>query len=106
MLAPYALALIGLAVVVTSFISGMFGMAGGMLLLGLLLLFMDVAPAMLLFASIHLAANSWGVANRYIPAGCGQAYLAKRPPYLLRMPAPALDQRDESGHHRPLAGRD
>src|SRR5262245_20555429 len=59
MLAPYALALIGLAVVVTSFISGMFGMAGGMLLLGLLLLFMDVAPAMLLFASIQLAANSW-----------------------------------------------
>src|SRR5262245_8957038 len=59
MLAPYALALIGLAVVVTSFISGMFGMAGGMLLLGLLLLCMDVAPAMLLFASIQLAANSW-----------------------------------------------
>src|SRR5215475_6277779 len=54
MLAPSALALIGLAVVVTSFISGMFGMAGGMLLL-----FMDVAPAMLLFASIQMAANGW-----------------------------------------------
>jgi uncharacterized membrane protein YfcA len=54
MLAPYVLAVI--AVVVTSFISGM---AGGMLLLGLLLLFMDVAPAMVLFASIQMAANSW-----------------------------------------------
>jgi uncharacterized membrane protein YfcA len=59
MLAPYVLAVIAVAVVVTSFISGMFGMAGGMLLLGLLLLFMDVAPAMVLFASIQMAANSW-----------------------------------------------
>src|SRR5262245_38834645 len=59
MLAPIDLAVIAVAVVVTSFISGMFGMAGGMLLLGLLLVFMDVAPAMVLFAIIQLAANSW-----------------------------------------------
>jgi uncharacterized protein len=59
MLAPAVLALIAVAVVITSFISGMFGMAGGMILLGLLLLFMDVAPAMVLFGVIQLAANGW-----------------------------------------------
>jgi uncharacterized protein len=50
---------VAVAVVVTSFISGIFGMAGGMLLLGLLLLFMDVAPAMILFGVTQLAANGW-----------------------------------------------
>src|SRR5262245_59523928 len=59
MLAPYLLAVVAVAIVVTSFISGVFGMAGGMLLLGLLLLFMDVAPAMVLFGIIQVAANSW-----------------------------------------------
>src|SRR5262245_58454672 len=59
MLAPSVLALVAVAIVVTSFISGIFGMAGGMLLLGLLLLFMDVAPAMILFGVIQLAANGW-----------------------------------------------
>jgi uncharacterized membrane protein YfcA len=59
MLAPYLLAVVAVAIVVTSFISGIFGMAGGMLLLGLLLLFMDVAPAMVLFGIIQLAANGW-----------------------------------------------
>ena len=59
MLAPHLLAVVAIAVVVTSFISGIFGMAGGMLLLGLLLLFMDVAPAMVLFGVIQMAANGW-----------------------------------------------
>src|SRR5215813_12333841 len=59
MLAPDVLALVAVAVVATSFISGMFGMAGGMLLLGLLLVFMDVAPAMVLFGIIQMAANGW-----------------------------------------------
>jgi uncharacterized protein len=59
MLAPDVLALVAVAIVVTSFISGVFGMAGGMLLLGLLLLFMDVAPAMVLFGIIQMAANGW-----------------------------------------------
>jgi uncharacterized protein len=59
MLAPYLLAVVAVAIVVTSFISGIFGMAGGMLLLGLLLLFMDVAPAMVLFGIIQIAANGW-----------------------------------------------
>ncbi|HEU0158139.1 MAG TPA: sulfite exporter TauE/SafE family protein, partial [Hyphomicrobiaceae bacterium] len=59
MLAPYLLAVVAVAIVVTSFISGLFGMAGGMILLGLLLLFMDVPPAMVLFGIIQLAANGW-----------------------------------------------
>ncbi len=59
MLAPDVLALVAVAIVVTSFISGVFGMAGGMLLLGLLLLFMDVAPAMVLFGIIQMGANGW-----------------------------------------------
>jgi len=59
MLAPFVLAVVAVAVVVTSFISGVFGMAGGMLLLGLLLLFMDVAPAMVFFGVTQLAANGW-----------------------------------------------
>lgn len=59
MLAPLVLVVVAVAVVVTSFISGVFGMAGGMLLLGLLLLFMEVGPAMVLFGVIQLAANGW-----------------------------------------------
>ena len=58
-LAPIALAIVGVTVVVTSFISGIFGMAGGMLLLGVLLIYLDVAPAMVLFGVIQSAANGW-----------------------------------------------
>jgi uncharacterized membrane protein YfcA len=43
----------------TSVLSGVFGMAGGMILLGVLLLLMDVAPAMVLFGLIQLVANGW-----------------------------------------------
>lgn len=54
-----AFALIGASVVFTSFLSGIFGMAGGLVLLGILLLVLDVAPAMMLFGITQLAANSW-----------------------------------------------
>ena len=59
MLGPVALATIAATVLVTSFISGIFGMAGGIILLGVLLLYMDVAPAMVLFGAIQTAANGW-----------------------------------------------
>ena len=59
MLAPLALAVIAVAVLVTSFISGIFGMAGGLILLGILLLYLDVAPAMVLFGAIQTASNGW-----------------------------------------------
>ena len=56
---PAALAIIGGTVVLSSFISGVFGMAGGMVLLGVLLVYFDVATGMLLFSIIQLTANGW-----------------------------------------------
>lgn len=54
-----SLALIGVTIVVSSFISGVFGMAGGMVLLGVLLVYFDVATAMVLFSIIQLGTNGW-----------------------------------------------
>ena len=54
-----ALTLIGATVVFSSFISAVFGMAGGMILLGVLLLYFDVATGMVLFSVIQLATNGW-----------------------------------------------
>lgn len=54
-----SLAAIAVTIVGTSFISGIFGMAGGMILLGVLLLFFDVITGMVLFSTIQLAANGW-----------------------------------------------
>lgn len=54
-----AYALIGATIVVSSFVSGIFGMAGGMILLGVLLTLYDVATAMVLFSIIQFAANGW-----------------------------------------------
>jgi uncharacterized protein len=59
MLGPIALAIIAATTLVTSFISGIFGMAGGLILLGVLLVFMDVAPAMVLFGIIQMVSNGW-----------------------------------------------
>jgi len=53
------LALIGATIVVSSFLSGVFGMAGGMVLLGVLLVFLDVAAGMILFSIIQFFANGW-----------------------------------------------
>src|SRR3979490_3278676 len=54
-----ALALIGAPIVFSSFLSGVFGMAGGMILLGVLLNYFDVATAMILFSIIQLFSNGW-----------------------------------------------
>ncbi len=48
-----------LTIVSSSFISGVFGMAGGMVLLGVLLVYFDVATGMVLFSIIQLTANGW-----------------------------------------------
>jgi uncharacterized membrane protein YfcA len=53
---PVAFALTA-SVLSTSFISGVFGMAGGMILIGLLLSFMPLAPAMVLHGLTQVAAN-------------------------------------------------
>lgn len=59
MLTTSTLGLLMVSVVGTSFISGIFGMAGGMVLVGVLLALFDVAPAMLLFGVTQTAANGW-----------------------------------------------
>lgn len=59
MLAPGVLILTALSVLVTSFISGIFGMAGGMMLMGLLLAMMPVSVAMVVHGAAQLTANGW-----------------------------------------------
>lgn len=59
MIGPAVAAFIGVSIVVTSFISGLFGMAGGLILLGVMLFFLDVAPAMVLFAIVQIGSNGW-----------------------------------------------
>jgi uncharacterized membrane protein YfcA len=56
---PFAFALIGFTIISTSFISGLFGMAGGMILVGVLLAYFDVATAMVIFSVIQFVANGW-----------------------------------------------
>src|SRR5258708_20327704 len=53
------LAALAVVAVVTSFISGIFGMAGGMLLIGFLLAVLPVPVAMVFHGVIQIAANSW-----------------------------------------------
>src|ERR1700730_4237985 len=53
------LAILGATILFTSFLSGVFGMAGGMILLGVLLNYFDVATGMILFSIIQLFANGW-----------------------------------------------
>jgi uncharacterized membrane protein YfcA len=54
-----SLVVIGFTIVLSSFISGVFGLAGGMVLLGVLLVYFDVATGMMLFSIIQLAGNGW-----------------------------------------------
>jgi uncharacterized protein len=54
-----AYSLIAFTILVSSFISGVFGMAGGMILLGVLLNYFDVPSAMILFSIIQFCANGW-----------------------------------------------
>jgi uncharacterized membrane protein YfcA len=51
--------IIGISIVAGSFLSGVFGMAGGMVVIGVLLVYFDVATAMILFSIIQLTANGW-----------------------------------------------
>ena len=55
---PIAAALAA-SVLATSFLSGIFGMAGGMILMGILLAIMPVAAAMVLHGMTQMASNGW-----------------------------------------------
>ena len=59
MLTPFALAAAALSILATSFLSGVVGMAGGMILMGVLLLLMDVTAAMVLHGVTQTASNGW-----------------------------------------------
>ncbi|HEY7384790.1 MAG TPA: TSUP family transporter [Beijerinckiaceae bacterium] len=50
---------LGLIVTATSFLSGLFGMAGGLILIGALLALLPVATAMVLHAVTQIASNAW-----------------------------------------------
>ena len=53
------IATVAVGVVVTSFMSGIFGMAGGMVLMGLLLAIMPLPAAMVLHGVTQMASNGW-----------------------------------------------
>src|SRR5215468_1012579 len=48
-----------IAVVGTSFLSGIFGMAGGLILVGVLLVLLPVPDAMMLHGVTQMASNGW-----------------------------------------------
>jgi uncharacterized protein len=52
-----AFAILGATILATSFIAGVFGMAGGMILLGVLLIYFDVATGMVMFSALQFSAN-------------------------------------------------
>lgn len=54
-----SLSVVGAAIVLAAFVSGVFGMAGGMILLGVLLVYFDVPTAMALFTIVLLGTNGW-----------------------------------------------
>ena len=59
MFTPLVLVALAVVAVVTSFVSGIFGMAGGMLLIGFLLMMLPVPVAMVFHGVIQIAANGW-----------------------------------------------
>jgi uncharacterized membrane protein YfcA len=59
MLPLSVVAALAVATLVTSFISGILGMAGGMILMGVLLALLPLPAAMMLHGIVQLAANGW-----------------------------------------------
>ena len=58
-MAASLIAFVCLVIVGTTFLSGLFGMAGGLVLIGVLLLIMPLPAAMMLHAITQMASNSW-----------------------------------------------
>src|SRR6201997_4513818 len=56
---PLMIAALGALMVATAFLSGLFGMAGGMILIGVLLVLMPLPAAMVLHAITQMASNGW-----------------------------------------------
>ena len=62
MLTTAALLTIGVVIFLASVLSGVFGMAGGMILLGVILVYLDVVTGMILFGLIQTTAGGWRAA--------------------------------------------
>ena len=60
-MSPFILAVLGVSLFLTALLSGVFGMAGGMILLGVLLALFSVADAMVLHGIAQMASNGWRV---------------------------------------------
>ncbi|MEZ5823035.1 MAG: sulfite exporter TauE/SafE family protein [Xanthobacteraceae bacterium] len=58
-MSPLLIAALGLLMVATSFLSGLFGMAGGLILIGVLLTILPLPSAMVLHAITQMASNGW-----------------------------------------------
>jgi uncharacterized protein len=58
-MAPLMIAALGVLMVATAFLSGLFGMAGGLILIGVLLALMPLPTAMVLHAVTQMASNGW-----------------------------------------------
>jgi uncharacterized protein len=56
---PLMMFLLCLVMLATSFLSGIFGMAGGMILIGVLLVLLPIQTAMVLHAVTQIASNGW-----------------------------------------------
>src|SRR5947209_18711746 len=56
---PLMIAALGLLMVATAFLSGLFGMAGGLILIGVLLTLLTLPSAMVLHAITQLASSGW-----------------------------------------------
>ena len=65
---PATIAILVAAMVGTAFLSGIFGMAGGLILVGILLAIMPLPEAMMLHGITQLASNGWRGAmwSRYV----------------------------------------
>jgi len=65
------------SVLVTSFLSGIFGMAGGLILMGILVAVLPVSTAMVLHGVTQMASNGWRcfVWRKYIHLGVLKGYL-------------------------------
>src|SRR5260221_5416862 len=77
---PLLIAALGLLMVATAFLSGLFGMAGGLILIGVLLTLMPLPTAMVLHAITQMASNGWRAVlwRGRIPSPAGAGYLISR----------------------------
>src|SRR3978361_697941 len=71
------IAALGLLMVATAFLSGLFGMAGGLILIGVLLTILPLPSAMVLHAITQMASNGWRAFlwRGHIPWRPGAVYL-------------------------------